>query len=181
MENGSAHHPRYRAAKRLLEASERLAGIFRRQATAFVRPGVWLTPVLDGVVEGFLRKVGEELIAVRPDPAAPWARAGGVLRLSAGRGEEPLVREVAFLRGMLRDAVGPLGGEPADEEALDFVNAALDVLLEGVLDEQARLAGERPRFSAPRFGGVVVLIYEDPQLLPRALARPEFPREPAPT
>jgi hypothetical protein len=172
MENGSANHPRYRAAKRLLEGSERLAGIFRRQNTAFVQSGIWIPPLLDGMVEPFLRKLAEELIAVRPDPAAPWSRAGGVLRISPQRGEEFLHREIAFLRGMLHDVVEPLEGQGADEETLDFVDAAIEVLHEGALDEHARLAGDRPRFSAPRFGGVVMLVYEDPQRLLQALPRP---------
>lgn len=179
MENGSAHNPRYRAAKRLLEASERLAGNFRRQNTAFVRPGVWLPPQLDGVIEGFLRKLGEELIAVRPDPAAPWARAGGVLRISDRLGEERLLREVAFLRGMLRDVVEPAGIDQTAEEAVDFVNASLEVLLEGALDEQARLAGRRPKYGAPRFGGVVLQVFEDPELVREA--RPEPLGESMPT
>ncbi|WP_373047940.1 hypothetical protein [Vulgatibacter sp.] len=178
MENGNANHPRYRAAKRLLEGSARLAGIFRRQNTAFVQRGVWLTPLLDGLVEPFLRKLAEELIAVRPDPAAPWSRAGGVLRFSPQRGEELLLREIYFLRGMLHDAVEPLNGEPADEEVLDFVNAAIDVLHEGALDEGARLAGRAPRHGVPRFGGVVLLVHEDPRLVVEAFAPPETLQEP---
>ena len=175
MENGNAHHPRYRAARRLLEGSERLAGIFRRQNTIFLRQGSLLPPLLDGVIERFLRKLAEELIAVRPDPAAPWARAGGILRLSTVRGEEHLQREVTFLRAMLEDVVEPLEGGETDSETLDFVHAALDVLYEGALDEMARLAGEPRRYGAPRFGGVVLALFEDERRLP---ARP--PRRPSP-
>jgi len=178
MENGSAHHPRYRAAKRLLEGSERLAGIFRRQNAIPVRQAVTLPPLLDGVVEPFLRKLAEELIAVRPDPAAPWARAGGMLRISPVRREEWLQREIAFLRAMLEDVVEPLEGGAADGETLAFVHAAIDVLHEGVLDEQERIAGRPSRFGAPRFGGVVLVLYEDPRLLPARL-EPPAPQEPA--
>ena len=181
MENGSAHHPRNRAAKRLLEGSDRLAGIFRRQAGTFVRRGQQMPPLLDGVVAPFLRKLAEELLAVRPDPAAPWARAGGVLRVAPERGDELLRREVAFLREMLCDVVEPLEGGSADEETLDFVHAALEVLYEGALDEQARLAGERPRFAAPRFGGIVLVIYDGARPAAEAHPRGVPPAEPAAT
>lgn len=173
MTNGSPHPPRYRAARRLLEGSERLAAIFRRERTEFLRRGLVRSPELDGVVEPFLRKLGEELIAVRPNPAAPWARAGGILRLSLHDGEDRLATEIAFLRQLLREVVEPLEGESDDEEALDFVNAALDVLHEGVLDERARLEGRPPRFAAPRFGGVATLVFSEPS---RAVA-PHVPRE----
>lgn len=178
MENGNAHHPRYRAAKRLLEGSERLAGIFRRQNTIFLQQGGMLPPLLDGVVERFLRKLAEELIAVRPDPAAPWAKAGGILRISTVRGEEHLQREVAFLRTMLEDVVEPLEGGEADSETLDFVHAALDVLYEGALDEKARLAGDPRRYAAPRFAGVVLALFEDERRLPARMPPRSRPHEP---
>jgi len=181
MENGSANHPRYRAAKRLLEGSERLAGIFRRQAGGFQHHGLLAPPLLDGVVAPFLRKLAEELIAVRPDPAAPWARAGGVLRVAPEGGEEQLRTELAFLRELLHDVIEPLEGGAADEETLDFVHAALDVLHEGVLDEQARLFGERPRFAAPRFTGIVLVAYGGPRRGAEARPHGEPPFEPAAT
>lgn len=174
MDNGNrATLSRVRAARRLLEGTERLATIFRRQNTVWVDRGFWLSPLLDGLVEPFLRKIGEELLAVRPDPAVPWSRAGGLLRLSPSRGEEALVREIAWLRAILREAVEPLEGEPHDEEAADFVDAAVDVLSDGALDELARLEGRRPTLGAPRFGGVVLELFEDPRLIREAFRGPE--------
>lgn len=112
--------------------------------------------LLDGLVEPFIREVGQSLAG---HESSPWSRTRAVLRLSQERGARALYDEFAVLRRCLVDAVEVLGGGDPERAV---VNRALDEAVDSAVALLQRLmdaSAEGPRVP---FGGLVVECFERP-------------------
>ncbi|WP_224362034.1 hypothetical protein [Hyalangium versicolor] len=135
---------------------DRLAAAWRRvrcTGSSQVHPPQGL---LDGLVEPFIRELGQSLSG---DRTSPWSRTRAVLRLSPDRGARGLYDEFAVLRRCLVDAVEVLGGGDAERAV---INRCLDEAVDSAVALLQRLkdtSAEAPRVP---FGGLVVEWFERP-------------------
>jgi hypothetical protein len=141
-------------ARVFLKQPERIAAAWRRVRYAQSRAGLSAAHLIDGVVEPFVREVGQALLGT---PGSPWSRTRGVLRISPSRGARGLYEEFTALRRCMTDALEALGGGQEERRTLA---AALDDAVDSAVAACQQL--QDPRAEPPRvpFGGVVVELYE---------------------
>lgn len=152
-------------ARIFLQQPERIAAAWRRLRRSQTRGGQG-TQLIDGLVEPFIREVGQSLLGA---PGSPWSRTRGLLRISPGRGPRGLYEEFAALRRCMTDALEVLGG---GQEERRILSSALDDAVDSAVALCQLLqdpAAEPPLFP---FGGAVVELYE-PGALPQRTSAPE--------
>lgn len=136
----SRHPDRIAAAWRRLRGADRHAEGLR---------------LLEGVVEPFVRALGESLAGA---PGSPWSRTQGVLRLSTARGATGLHDEFESLRHCAQLALDALQAS-ARERA--FVARAIAEALDSAVALMAGLEGQPVDDPEPvPFGGLVVEVFE---------------------
>jgi hypothetical protein len=147
-----------------LKQPERIAAAWRQVRHAQARGAQPAAHLIDGVVEPFVREVGQALLGT---PGSPWSRTRGVLRISLSRGARGLYEEFTALRRCMTDALEALGGGLEERRTL---SAALDDAVDSAVAAWQQL--QDPRAEPPRipFGGVVVELYEPGA--PRSAASP---------
>lgn len=153
------------AARVLLQQPQRLAAAWRRVRHVELRregQPSGAAPLLDGLVEPFLREIGASLVGA---PGSAWERTPGVLRLSQARGARALYVEFAALRRCLEDTLDALQASDAERRT---VSRALDEAVDSAVALLERLAS--PGAEGPRvpFGGLVLEVFErTPRRAPR--------------
>ncbi len=142
------------AAGLFVRSPDRLASAWRRMRADQVSGRELPSSVLDGVVESFVREIGQALAGRK---GSAWSRATGVLRLSSMRGTSGLFEEFAILRRCLNAALDAVGA-PTEERVL--VNAAVDEAVDSSVSMSERL--RNPLAPPPRvpFGGLVVEVFD---------------------
>ncbi len=109
----------------LRAAADELVRIWRA-ARAESRPGV-APGLLDGVIRDFLARAADGLEAGATDPAGPWARTAGLVRIAAGdrrRSAGELEAEWTILRSILDSVSTSLDVEPGARAFLEGAVAA---------------------------------------------------------
>jgi hypothetical protein len=159
------------AARIFMQRPDRLTALWRRERANVPSTGGQL-PLLDGVVEGFIRELGATLNGAA---GHPWSRTHGVLRLSSARGPRALYEEFASLRRFVLDALDALGGEAAERRMLnaaidDAVDSAVGLLRD--LESDVAAPSTTPQLRVP-FGGLVVELFEHVRPQPARAANEE--------
>ena len=141
-------------ARVFVQQPDRVAAAWRRLRRAQLGERAEQTPLLDELIEPFVREVGRALLGVA---GSPWSRAKGLLRISPERGARGLFEEFSVLRRCLNDAVDALEGTVDDRRQISW---ALDEAVDSAVAISQQMADPRAEGPLVPFGGIVVEIFE---------------------
>jgi hypothetical protein len=147
-----------RVSRVFVQQPDRVAAAWRRLRKAQLGERAASMPLLDELIESFVREVGRSLLGTT---GSPWSRTRGVLRISAERGARALFDEFSALRRCLADAVEALEGTVEERRQISW---AIDEAVDSAVAISQQMADPRAEGPLVPFGGVVVEVFEQPEL-----------------